>query len=136
MTKSKMLTHSWKALRLVLGIFIASAILLSSNGYALDAKVIRLSDSGTAVVTISGRGTVLSFPMKPTKVILGKANSFGIEYCDNDLAISPLSPSARSHLYVYLYGRRFSFDLVTSMSDGHAVILVRDAKEIPIKVTK
>jgi hypothetical protein len=136
MTKSNVGLHIWRALRLVLGMFIASAILMSSNGYAADATVIRLNDGATALVTISGRGTVLSFPMKPTKVILGKANSFGIEYCESDLAISPLSPSARSHLYVYLYGRRFSFDLVTSMDSGHAVILVRDAKEIPIKVKR
>ena len=107
-----------------------AALFIGTSGYAAEAKVIRLSNSSTEIVTISGRGTVLSFPMKPTKVILGKANSFGIEYCDNDLAISPLTSSARSHLYVYLYGRRFSFDLITAMNDGHAVILVRDAKEI------
>ncbi len=117
----------------VLGVLALLVAFMSGNALAADAKVIRLSDGGTAEITISGRGTVLSFPMKPTKVILGKANSFGIEYCDNDLAISPLSPASRSHLYVYLYGRRFSFDLITSMTDGHAVILVRDDKETSTK---
>jgi hypothetical protein len=114
-------------------ILIFSVVTGAQNIFAVEAKVLSLNDSSTEFVTISGRGTVLSFPMKPSKVILGKANSFGIEYCDNDLAISPLSPTARSHLYVYLYGRRFSFDLVTAMNDGHAVILVRDAKELNVK---
>lgn len=120
--------------KISLGMFLVSALLFSGIGYAKEAKTLRLNESGTATVVVSGRGTVLSFPTKPTKVILGKANSFGVEYVDADLAISPLSPTARSHLFVYMYGRRFSFDLITSMSDGAAVILVRDAKEVPIKV--
>ena len=99
-----------------------------------EAKLLRLTDSGTAEVVISGRGTVLSFPTKPTKVILGKANTFGVEYVDSDLAISPLNPTARSHLFVYMSGRRFSFDLITSIDDAGAVILVRDAREITVEV--
>ena len=94
---------------------------------AKDAKTIRLDDKSTATITISGRGTVLNMPTKPTKVVLGRANSFGIEYCDSDLIISPLSPTSRSNLFVYMLGRRFSFDLVTSMAEGSAVILVRDS---------
>ena len=119
---------------MLFGFMMVLGMLVDQHAYAADAEVMRLSDSGTGVITISGRGTVLSFPMKPTKVILGKANSFGIEYCDNDLAISPLTQTARSHLYVYLYGRRFSFDLITSMDGGHAVILVRDARDVSTKV--
>lgn len=108
-----------------LGLLVGASAKISAK----DARTLRLSDSETAVVTISGRGTVLNFPVKPSKVILGKANSFGIEYCDTDLAISPLSPTAHSHLYVYLYGRRFSFDLVAAMDSGEAIVLVRDAKD-------
>ena len=93
-----------------------------------EVKTLRLSDDLVAVVKISTRGTVLSFPVKPTKVILGKAGSFGIEYVENDLAISPLSLSSRSNLFVYLFGRRFSFDLIASPNDSTSVVLVRDAK--------
>jgi hypothetical protein len=133
MTRSNVLTHLRSHLWLLFVTFLLSIVFWSKNGYTKDAKILRLTDSSTATVPISGRGTVLSFPTKPTKVILGKANSFGIEYCENDLAISPLNAGARSHLYVYLYGRRFSFDLISSMGDGDAVILVRDAKEPDMK---
>jgi len=98
------------------------------------AKVVKLNDKTIATVIISGRGTVLEFPVKPTKVILGKTGSFGLEYVENDLAISPLSPTARSNLFVYLFGRRFSFDLVTSMTDGSAIVQVRDSDESKMKV--
>lgn len=103
------------------------------TGFARDAKTIHLDEKQIAQVTISSRGTVLSFPIKPTKVILGRANSFGIEYIDNDLAISPLSSTAHSNLFVYIYGRRFSFDLTTSMNEGNSVILVRDQFSVPPK---
>ena len=119
---------------LIMVIILCHVAAAPANGR--EAKILRLSDSGTAEVVISGRGTVLSFPTKPTKVILGKANSFGVEYVDSDLAISPLSPTARSHLFVYMAGRRFSFDLVTSMNDPSAVILVRDAKESAAEVRR
>ena len=125
------MTKSNQQRRLSLYMILCSLLYLfgAANAYAKNVKTIRLTDDMTATVTISGRGTVLSFPLKPTKVILGKADSFGITYVERDLAISPLSPNARSHLFVYLYGRRFTFDLVTSMTEGSAVILVRDAKE-------
>jgi hypothetical protein len=105
-------------------------------GYADEVKVVRLNESIVAKVLISTRGTVLSFPAKPTKVILGRSGSFGIEYVENDLAISPLSLTSRSNLFVYLFGRRFAFDLVASPSAGTSVIQVRDADDKPKKASK
>lgn len=93
---------------------------------AEEAKTVRLSESEAAKILISTRGTVLSFPAKPTKVILGRNGSFGIEYVENDLAISPLSTASRSNLFVYVLGRRFAFDLVASSKEGTSVIQVRD----------
>ncbi|MBL7669798.1 MAG: hypothetical protein JNM39_04875 [Bdellovibrionaceae bacterium] len=107
-------------------------VLLTSftiNAFAEEAKIIRLDEKTIGKVLISTRGTVLSFPIKPTKVILGRAGTFGIEYVESDLAISPLNTAARSNLFVYLYGRRFSFDLVTSPQSGSPVIRVLDAIE-------
>ncbi|HRK09150.1 MAG TPA: hypothetical protein PLZ57_15380 [Pseudobdellovibrionaceae bacterium] len=107
-------------------------VLLTSftiNAFAEEAKIIRLDEKTIGKVLISTRGTVLSFPIKPTKVILGRAGTFGIEYVESDLAISPLNTAARSNLFVYLYGRRFSFDLVTSPQGGSPVIRVLDAIE-------
>jgi hypothetical protein len=98
---------------------------------AEEVKIVRLNESSIAKILISARGTVLSFPAKPTKVILGRSGSFGIEYVENDLAISPLNLSSRSNLFVYLLGRRFAFDLVASQSAGSSVVQVRDAKEKP-----
>lgn len=110
---------------LVLALLLAFAV----NAFADEAKVIRLDEKTIGKVLISTRGTVLSFPIKPSKVILGRAGTFGIEYVENDLAISPLNTAARSNLFVYLFGRRFSFDLITSTQDGSPVIRVLDAIE-------
>lgn len=99
------------------------------NAFADEVKVIRLDEKTIGRVLISTRGTVLSFPIKPSKVILGRAGTFGIEYVENDLAISPLNTAARSNLFVYLFGRRFSFDLITSNEGGSPVIRVLDAIE-------
>lgn len=105
--------------------------------FADEVKIIRLDDKTIGKVLISTRGTVLSFPIKPSKVILGRSGTFGIEYVENDLAISPLNMSARSNLFVYLFGRRFSFDLVTSPQGGSPVIRVLDAVEPkPARVPK
>ena len=116
-----------RVLLVLLGL-TALTILLPRLSLGAEVKTLRLSDDLVAVVKISTRGTVLSFPLKPTKVILGKAGSFGIEYVENDLAISPLSLNARSNLFVYLFGRRFSFDLIATSGDSSSVVLVRDAK--------
>lgn len=112
--------------------FVLIFLLLSVftiNAFSDEVKIIRLDDKTIGKVLISTRGTVLNFPIKPSKVILGRSGTFGIEYVENDLAISPLSVSARSNLFVYLFGRRFSFDLVTSPQGGSPVIRVLDALE-------
>lgn len=96
--------------------------------------VVRLDNRSVARTLIGIDGTVLDFPVKPTDVILGRQGSFGIKYVSSDLAISPLSPSAHSHLFVYLEGRRFTFDLVTVGGGGCAVISVRDAYDNQVSV--
>lgn len=110
---------------LILALVLAFAL----NAFADEVKVIRLDEKTIGRVLISTRGTVLNFPIKPSKVILGRAGTFGIEYVENDLAISPLNTAARSNLFVYLFGRRFSFDLITSAQGGTPVIRVLDAIE-------
>jgi hypothetical protein len=116
---------------------------LSSKVHARNGKspaapvnhcLVRLDNQSVAPVVIAVHGTVLDFPTKPAKVILGRKNSFGIEYVESDLAISPLASGARSHLYVYLEGRRFTFDLATTLGGGCAVIAVRDSKDNQVSV--
>ena len=85
---------------------------------SFDRCLVRLNNRSVATVAIAVDGTVLDFPLKPSKVILGRKGSFGIEYVESDLAVSPLTSSSKSHLYVYLQDRRFTFDLFTTMSGG------------------
>ena len=99
---------------------------LPKSSFADSAKVIRLSEGNIAHILISDNGTVLSFPAKPSKVILGRRGSFGIDYIENDLAISPLNPEARSDLFVYVLGRRFSFELIATAHTVSPVIEVSD----------
>jgi hypothetical protein len=106
-----------------------------SNAYAKDARVLRLSEKQVGkIIIVPGRTTILSFPAKPTKVILGNRGIFAIEYVENDIAIAATSSQARSNLFIYLEGRRFAFDLVTAPGGGDEIILVRDAQEKQIKV--
>lgn len=112
-------------LLLILGLFTHGSV------YAQEVRKIYLNDTQVATVNVLLRGTVLSLPTKPSKVILGSAGSFGIEYVENDLAISPLRANARSNLFVYMYGRRFAFDLKASSSGGSSIVVVRDEIEAP-----
>lgn len=117
-------------------IFISAVIFFCcyKSVFAKEVCPIKLDDKTVARIPVTLRGTVLNFPVKPSKVILGKTGSFGIEYVESDLAISPLSASSRSNLFVYLQGRRFTFDLFTESTSGCTVVSVRDALEIQTRV--
>lgn len=91
-------------------------------------RTLRLTSEMIAPIHIMpGRSTVLSFPTKPTKVILGSQGIFAIEYVENDIAIAALSPHSASDLFVYLEGRRFAFNLITVPAGGDSIVLVRDS---------
>ncbi|MGZ3783872.1 MAG: hypothetical protein ACXWR0_05020 [Bdellovibrio sp.] len=112
------------------------SILIFELAYA-DAEGVRrlrLNSEAVAEVKVSTKGTVLNFPTKPQKAILGKRNSFGLEYIENDIAISPLSGKANSNLTVYLDGRRYTFKLIASENNGDQIVLVRDSMERYLKV--
>jgi hypothetical protein len=104
-------------------------LLLAFQSWGKEVTTLKMKDDTVARVAVSTRGTVLNFPLKPSQVILIRNGSFGVQYVENDLAISPLYVGARSNLYVYVMGRRFNFDLIATGSEGSAVILVRDAIE-------
>ena len=55
MRRSSSLALVWRA---TVGMFLVTAFLFSRIGYGKDAKILRLSDTGTATVVVSGRGTV------------------------------------------------------------------------------
>jgi hypothetical protein len=111
--------------------------LLGSQGMGRDARTVRLSDKKVAPIYIaSGRSTILSFPSKPNKVVLGNKGGFAIEYIENDLAISAASGASRSNLFVYLEGRRFAFDLVGTTRNSDDIVMVFDAKDasVPVRI--
>lgn len=103
--------------------------------FAKNARTVYLSDKKTEAVFISPeRSVILSFPSRPSKVILGNKGLFGIEYVESDLAISALRYPAHSNVFVYLEGRRFGFDLNTVATGGDEIVLVRDSEDRKVKV--
>lgn len=117
-----------KSLFLVMALALT---MLSPAGYADSVKTLYMAESTVAQVPVSTKGMVLSFPTKPSKVILGNGSSFAVEYVENDIAITPMSIHSRANLFVYMLGRRFSFDLIASPTAGNAIVMVRDQIEIP-----
>ena len=101
--------------------------LMMGAAHAKRARIVYLeNDDMGAVRLASQRATVLSFPTKPEKVICGSKNHFSIEFVENDVVITPLSTTARSNLFVYLFGRRFGFDLVAGSGESDEIIVIRD----------
>ena len=106
---------------------------LATAAHASQVRRLRLNPESVAQVQISVKGTILSFPSKPQKVILGRKGAFGLEYIENDIAISPLSMTAQSNLTAYLEGRRYTFQL-TASPVGDDIVLIRDSLERSIQV--
>ncbi len=103
-----------------------------SKGVTRSARLIRPGEESMAPIFVPmGRSVVLSFPVKPMKVILGNKGVFAIEYVEQDLAIAALTPQASSNMFVYLEGRRFGFDLRTVSQGGDEIVLVRDERDLP-----
>lgn len=95
-------------------------------------KSLHLKDTSVEKIRLSpGRTTVLNFPTKPRKVIVGDQGLFAIEYVEADLAIAPVKAGAVTNLFVYLEGRRFSFELISSNGDFDEIVLVRDVLSKP-----
>jgi len=113
----------------VIILFVCSLVLASS------ARTVYLNDKKMQSISVgAGRSTILSFPSKPSKVILGNQGMFAVEYVENDLAIAALRHPATSNLFVYLEGRRFGFELRTTGEGGDQIVLVRDSDERKVKV--
>ena len=102
--------------------------------FATRARTVYLSETDMeSIRVVPGRSTILSFPIKPNKVILGNQGMFAVEYVENDLAIAALRGDAKGNLFVYMEGRRFAFDLVTVSASGDEIIQVRDVVEKPVR---
>lgn len=118
--------------RIAFPIFFVLAIFVrSSSVSAMQARTILLDDKKVArILVATGRSTILNFPLRPTKVVLGNNGAFKVEYIENDLAISVRSSGLRSNMFVYLQGRRFAFDLVGTSAPSDEIVLIRDLVEV------
>lgn len=111
------------------------ACVLSVPALAKKARTVFLTDKKMESVSVApGRSVILSFPSRPTKVIVGNQGLFAVEYVENDLAVAALRNPAHSNLFVYLEGRRFGFDLRTTAGEGDQILLVRDSSDQKVKV--
>lgn len=113
---------------------IVALLLISSSGFAKKARTVYLTEKKTEGIFIGTEGTVLNFPSKPNKVVLGNKGGFAVQYIEDDLAVSALVPGAQSNLFVYLDGRRFGFNLKAVTGGGDEIVLVRDPDEKKMKV--
>ena len=95
--------------------------------WAESVRTIHLCENTVAVVPISPKGTELDFPSEPQKVMLLTKSSFSVEYIRNDLALAPSTLTSTSHLFVYIEGRRFGFDLVTR-AGSPALYFIKDCE--------
>lgn len=103
-------------------------------GWSKKVRTIYMDDKNIVPIQVSMGGTVLSFPVKPTKVIMGRQKNFDIEYVETDVALAPLSSDARTNMFVYVLGRRYAFALSTGSGSGEDIILVRDKDEQLIRI--
>lgn len=122
------------SLRINRSVVLLSVLIGFNFSFGAQVKRLRLNSESISNIKVSTKGTILSFPGKPQKVILGKKNSFGLEYIENDVAVSPLYSTAQSNLTVYLEGRRYTFKLSTSDAAGDEIVLIRDSFERTLSI--
>lgn len=68
------------------------------------------NDSMAPIYLRLGKSTVLRFPDKPRKVVVGNQNYYSLEFIENDLAIQPLG-AVSTNLFVYTERRTYGFIL-------------------------
>lgn len=120
-------------LTLAIAVFFMACPAVAKPLPTKGVKTIRLDDQAVATIRVNKNGTVINFPTKPKKVILGRKQAFDIEYIENDVAVAALSSNASSNLFVYLHGRRYAFRLYVVPQGGDEIILVRDALDDRMK---
>lgn len=92
------------------GIFIS----LSSSLCLARVRTVEVNaDQVVTVKTSLGIATIIQVPDRPNSVVVGDQDSFKVEYLDQAITIKPLSPGAKSNLYVYTDWKRYNIELVT-----------------------
>lgn len=96
-------------------VWLSALLLFAADAWAGVRTVEASEQSMTPIYLSLGRSTVLRFPEKPRKVVLGNKNYFNIEFIENDVAIQPLG-MVPTNLFVYGEVRSYGFSL---HSGGH-----------------
>ncbi|MEZ4814407.1 MAG: hypothetical protein R3A80_04270 [Bdellovibrionota bacterium] len=104
-------------------------LFFSSLLMAEPAKTVFLSSEESVFVQVSPQGTAISFPAPPSKVVLVNPSQFALTPVETDLILTPKVKGAKSALFVYVFGRRFSLKLVTNQA-AKQMVVVRDSVEL------
>jgi hypothetical protein len=90
------------------------------------ATTLYASENEILSVSISTRGTALSFPAQPSKVVIN--SQFKKEIVGTDLILIPLFSTSTGTAFVYVLGSRYVLRLSTSTT-APALIVFRDIEE-------
>ena len=101
----------------ILSLFVLT-MTISTQAKARVRHVEVHNDQIVTVRTSLGIATIIQVPDRPNSVVVGDQESFKVEYLDEAITIKPLSPGARSNLYVYTDWRRFNIELIS----GHEAL--------------
>ena len=84
-----------------------------SKVFAGGIRTLYVNDENMQAIRLRmGRATVLRFPEKPKKIVIGNQNYYSVEFVDHDLTIQPLD-DVETNLFVYTPYRTYGFILRT-----------------------
>ncbi|MCH2534233.1 MAG: hypothetical protein MK008_07325 [Bdellovibrionales bacterium] len=81
----------------------------SFSAHASGIRTVHVNDEKMQAISLRmGKATVLRFPDKPKKVVIGNQNYYSVEFIDNDLTIQPIG-DVETNLFVYTPHRTYGF---------------------------
>ncbi len=91
-------------------IFIFGLVCLwSLSSVASGIRTVYVNDSKMQRISLRmGKATVLRFPEKPKKVVIGNQNYHSVEFIDNDVTIQPLG-DVSTNLFIYTPYHTYGF---------------------------
>lgn len=90
-------------------IWVWLILVWSFSALASGIRTVHVNDEKMQAISLRmGKATVLRFPDKPKKVVIGNQNYYSVEFIDNDLTIQPLG-DVDTNLFVYTPHRTYGF---------------------------
>lgn len=84
-------------------------------------RVRHVEVNGDEIVTVKtslGIASIIQVPDRPNSVVVGDQDSYKVEYLDQAITIKPITPGARSNLYIYTDWKRFNVELISGPQDA------------------